>query len=402
MGVLIRKQKGLVFTKICKLAFVGFFMALSFALIDTVWALYMEGYFHNISYVGFFSGALTFVSLISYFFFIPLIERSKKTKIFAFSILLFSISYFLFSINTKFYIFVILAFIISILHTLRITSFGIIVHDNSEERQLSRNEGLLYTFYNIAWVIGPLISGYLLWRFGINLIFNISGILIFSSLLIFLSSKIKNSNKKKRLDNNMLKNFIMFFKDKQRKISYILSGGVNFWWSLIYLFMPIYIINNNLPIFYVGYFLFAVAIPLILFEYPASKLAGKVGFKKMFKIGFFILFLIALLCFFITNIYILLILLVFASIGISILEPTTESHFFDILKNKKEELRYYGPYNTTIEFNNFIGRMLSAVLLLFLPFRYIFLFFSLAMFIFFLISFKVKNVVEKKRDGKLN
>jgi len=39
-------------------------------------------------------------------------------------------------------------------------------------------------------------------------------------------------------------------------------------------------------------------------------------------------------------------LLVLASIGIPMLEPTSEAYFFDILKGD-EEYRFYAPYNAT-------------------------------------------------------
>ena len=180
-----------------------------------------------------------------------------------------------------------------------------------------------------------------------------------------------------------------------------MGGGVNFWWSLIYLFVPLYIIRSGLHVKWVGYFLFAVAIPLILFQYKFSKMAGKIGFKKLFKIGFFIPFFFALLCFFVGNIYFVLLFLVLASLGLAILEPTTEAYFFDILKGK-QSLRFYGPYNTSIDVNHFVGRIISAVLLLFLPFKFVFLFFSVAMFFFFLVSFKTRAIIEKRRDGKKN
>jgi len=93
--------------------------------------------------------------------------------------------------------------------------------------------------------------------------------------------------------------------------------------------------------------------------------------------------------------------LVLASFGLAMLEAPTEAYFFDILKGK-QDLRFYGAYNTAININHFIGRFLSAVLLLILPFKFVFLFFSISMLFFFFVSSKVKNVVESKKDGKRN
>ncbi|MFA5174301.1 MAG: MFS transporter [Candidatus Pacearchaeota archaeon] len=402
MGFLIRKQKGLIFTGIARLGIIMFIMAFAFALIDTIWAVYLYEFVKNNAYVGFISAFLTLVSFFSFFFTIPLVEKSNKTKLLNLSLFLFGISYLLFAFNSNFYFVIVLAFIVTILHTLRITSFGIILKDKSSEKQLSRNEGLMYTFMNTSWLIGPLIAGLLSEKYGIPIIFLLSAVFIFISLFLLKISKINDNNIKKKVDNNLIKNFFDFFKDKNRTLAYILGGGVNFWWSLIYLFTPLYIINNGLEIEWIGYFLFAIAVPLILLEYVFSKIAGKSGFKKMFKIGFLIPSIFAIACFFINSPYIVLLVLVLSSVGLAMLEGTTEAYFFDVLKNKKAELRFYGPYNTTIDVNHFIGRIIASVILLFLPFKFVFLFFGVMMFVFFLISFKVKNVVEKRRDGKKN
>ncbi len=399
MGFILRKQRGMVVTKMAKLAVVLFVLSLAFSFTDTIWAVYLDSFVHNISIVGFISAFLTLISFVSFFFITTLIEKSSKTKLFSISLFLFFISYLLFAINSNFYVVVVLAVLVTVLHTLRITSFGILVKEDSGKTQLSRNEGLMYTFMNLAWLVGPLIAGFISDKYGISLIFVLSAIFILVSLLFFRMSRIRDPGIREREHPNVLKNFRDFFKDKDRGLAYVLGGGVNFWWSLIYVFIPVFIVENGLHIKWVGYFLFAIAMPLIIFSYHFSKLAGKVGFKKIFRVGFLIPCLMAFLCFFVGNIYLILLVLVFASIGLSMLESTTESYFLDILKGK-EELRFYGPYNTTIDVNHFVSRLFPSLLLLFLPFEFIFLFYGLAMFVFFLLSFRVKNIVEKNRKKK--
>jgi MFS family permease len=150
--------------------------------------------------------------------------------------------------------------------------------------------------------------------------------------------------------------------------------------------------------------MFAIAVPLILFEYIFSKLAGKVGFKKMFRTGFFILFIAALSCFLISDmsvilgiktIYVILGILVIASVGAAMCEPTAEAYFFDLLKGK-EELHFYGPYNTNLETSRLIAYALPSLILIFLPFKFVFLFFAVLMIVYFFISFKIKEVIEKR------
>jgi MFS family permease len=397
MGTIFRRQKNnFSMTNIGKLSIISFVVSIASAFVSTIWAVYMDSFLQNVVLVGFISAGLTLVSFFSYFIFIPVIERIDKTKIYFFTLLLFALTYFLFAINTKFYVFIILAVIITILATLRVTSFGIIVKDKSGDKHLSRNEGLIYTFLNVAWVIGPLLAGYLSEKFGISLIFTLSAIFILISAILFKISRIKNPHIMKNIDGNLVKNFIDFFKDKKRVKAYLLGGGVNLWWTLIYIFVPLYIIRSGLDIIWVGYFLFAIAIPLMILEFHFSKLAGKIGFKKIFKIGFLIPAILVIACFFITNVYIVLGLLTLASVGLAMIEPTTEAYFFDMI-NKKDECRFYGPYNTTAEVNDFVGKILSATLLIFLPFKFMFLLFGIFMLFFVFLSTKIKDIIENKK-----
>jgi MFS family permease len=411
MGVLVRKNQGnIILTRIAKLAVIGFLTSFAAALIDTIWAVYMEELLGNMVLVGLFSAGLTIIAFFAFFFLVPFIERKNKSKLYSLSLELYAIIYLLFAISRSPYIFAILAVVTTILTTLRITSFGIIIRDKSMERELSRNEGVMYTIMNAAWVIGPLIAGLLSEFLGINFIFVISAIFMILALISFKISRIEDANLKKRIDKNMFRNFMEFFKNKNRVLAYVIGGGVPFWWALIYLFIPMFIIQSGLPIEWVGYFLFAIAVPMIIFTYVFAKLAGKIGFKKLFKIGFFILFACVLTCFFVSgiptlfglnNIYIILGILVLASVGMAMLESTVEAYFFDLMK-EKEELHFYGPYNTNLEVSRLIAYSISSLILIFLPFKYVFLFFALVMAAYFILSFKIKEIIEKRRDNRKN
>jgi hypothetical protein len=78
------------------------------------------------------------------------------------------------------------------------------------------------------------------------------------------------------------------------------------------------------------------------------------------------------------------------------LEPTHDAYFFDVCE-RKEHLRFYGPFNTSLDLGRILGSLIPALFLLILPFKYIFLVFSIFMLLFFIISYKIKNVIESKR-----
>lgn len=408
MGVLVRKNQGnIILTRIARLAVIGFLTAFAAAFVDTIWAVNMQKFLGNMALVGFFSAFLTIIAFLAFFFFVPFIEKRNKSNLYSLSLALYAIIYLVFAINRNLYIFAVLAVITTILSTLKITSFGIIIRDKSRETELSRNEGVMYTLMNVAWVIGPFLAGILSELFGISFIFIISAIFTILALISFKVSGVKDSNLRKKIDRNIFKNFREFFRNKDRVLIYILGGGTPSWWALIYLFIPMFIIQSGLQIQWVGFFLFAIAVPLIVFEYIFAKSAGKVGFKKMFKTGFFILFLAALSCFLISdisvimgisNIYVILIILILASIGAAMCEPTTEAYFFDLMKTK-EELHFYGPYNTNLEVSRLIAYSVPSLILIFFPFKFIFLLYAAIMLFLFFLSFKLREIIEKRHHN---
>jgi len=397
MGVLFKRYRSVfALTSIARLAVILSIAGLAASFVDTVWALYLESLIEDIAMVGFFSGFLTILSFASFFFIVPILERKSKSLLFGFSLFAIGCIYILFAVSRSFYFVFILASLVSILISLKISSAGIVVRDFSPKKVLVRNEGLMYTFMNIAWVLGPLPAGYIAEAFGISLVFILAGIFTLFAFLMLLVFRIKDDNTIKRVDGNVFRNFFDFFKSKKRVLSYFLSGGVNFWWTLIYLFMPIYIIRNGLSDIWVGYFLFAVPIPLVMLEFYFSKLAGKIGFRKIFRMGYLWLVAVSLLAFFFSsNIYLLMGIIVLGGIGAALLEPTTEAYFFDISSNS-EVVRFYAPYNTTIDTNQFIAKMAMSSILLFLPFKFIFAFIALMMFVLFVLSSYTPEIVEDK------
>jgi len=313
------------------------------------------------------------------------------------SVLFLAISYFILSVYSNIYVIVIFGVFLAFFSSLRVTAFGLLVRDKTNNKSVSKNEGFVYTLLNIAWLVGPLVAGYILRVYGFGSVFLIASLFVLISLLIFYFFKIKDNRKSKNIDHHLLKIIFEFFSKKSRVFAYVLSGAVNLWWALIYIYIPVYIIESGYDGFLVGLFLSGIVVPLILFEYYFGELAGKKGFKKLFFIGFMFMAILVILCFFISNIYIMLSLLITASIGVSMIESTTEAYFFDIIKVKERD-KYYGVYNTAVDVGNLVGILPAALILVFFPFKSIFLFFGLMMIIFSIISLKIKDAYEFRRS----
>lgn len=398
MGVIIKRRAGVPhLTGIARLSFTNFLIALGAAFSGTVLSIHFNDFLNNEMAVGLIFSLLTFIGFISYFLFIPVIEKYNKVKLFSRVLFFVLLAYLAMFLSKNLYIFIFSVAVLTILSCLRITSFGILVRNCSDNKRLSRNEGIVYTLLNSAWVIGPLIAGVIALEYGNNFVFLFSALFILVAFFSFRGFRVRDKSVRKKLDTNFFRNYLAFFKDKERRIAYILGGGVTLWWAFVYVYIPLHIINSGLSRIWVGYFLFGVAVPLIIFEYSFSKKAGKIGFKKMFFMGYLFTGILALISFFLfENIFIVLALLVLASVFMAMLEPTTEAYFMDLLKDK-EMSHFYGPYNTSIDTGHFIANIFATGVLFFFSFKSLFILFAVFMFILALVSLKTKNIVEANR-----
>ena len=382
---------------ISRLGIIGLLSSFAVAAVATIWAVYLDSFIKNAAYVGFITAFFTVVGICSYILLIPLVEKHNKLKLYYIAILIYIISYISFALFPHIYVIIFLGAVIAITASLKVTLFGIIIRDKTKDNCISKNEGIIYTLLNISWMISPIIAGFISNKYGMRSVFFFSAMIFILTFIFLRFSKIQDNRRTKKIDTNPLKPLLNFFKKKERIHAYILGGGINFWWVLIYIYIPLYIFESGFNEQIIGYFLGAVIIPLIFTEYYFAKLAGRKGFKKIFLIGYLILGISALAVFFISNLYLILLILALASFGAGMLEPTTEAYFFDII-NKNQRDKFYGPYNTTIDLNTFLGTLSSAIILLFLPFKFIFILFSVVMFTFALVSSRIKNVIESRRN----
>ena len=167
--------------------------------------------------------------------------------------------------------------------------------------------------------------------------------------------------------------------------------GLLFWWSMIYIFIPLYISDSGFSVETVGIVLFMVVLPLILLEVPAGNLADKLGYKKFFFFGFLLMSIVAASTFFASSPIIVLTLIVCGSIGAAFIEPLREAYFFEITA-KSNENRFYSIHRIAVPIGQLIGPVLFSTFLLFSTYRYLFLFIGILMFIFSIISLFIKEV----------
>ncbi len=385
MAISLKKFR---FTKLNDLLLVTFITSIGVALLNPIWSLYFYDLFKNPSLVGVFSSLLSLVALVCFFIFTPIIQKFQEKKIYNLSLLFSIIILLLIALTKNIYVSIFFIIVYVMLMVLRGECFGILFREESQNKSIGKNEGLAYTLSNLGWLMGALFVIPLLNYYKFSTMFLFSAIFTLVALLIF--SFYKRTIKKSNDEISLFKTIKEFFKNKILVKGYIASTGMSVWSGFIFVYVPIYIIRNNMDRSYVGIFLFAFVLPYLI-EYFIGKKSDLVGNKFFITLGYLIISVCSLIAFFVNNFKISLAFLILSSFGISFISPTRESYFFKST-NKKEEEKYYGVYLTHIEIGLLMGKIIPAVLLLYFSFNYMFLFFAVIMFLFYLYSLKLKDV----------
>ena len=387
------------FSASSELTIIRLFIAIGLASIETVWSLFMNSLGFSDSAIGFISAGLVIVSVIVAIYSTPILEKFNQNKILIMSMAIGMVSYGIIGFFPSTAVFLTLATVLTIVSVFQTECFDIIFRDNTKKKELSEKEGLLYTVLNVGWLIGPLIAGYVLLQYTISSVFFIASVFfaIAAILLIILHLKEVHKNRKV-IDKNIFGNIKEFFKTKKIHLPYILSAGIEVWWAIVCIYLPLFIIKNGLPNIAVGVFMTAITIPLIIIEYPVGKWAGTKGFKPFFYWGYGCLAMISVALFWLSgHIYTQLILIVIASFFVGFLEPIQDTYFFNNVK-KDEEEKFYPFYSTAAHAGGLLGKVSIATVLLFLPEQYSYLIIGLFMAGFALLALQIK--VKKTTNQK--
>jgi len=377
-------------TGILGLGGVSFFMSLAQASFSTIWAIYLKSFFHNDALVGTVAAVFALFSFILFFFIIPILEKHSKHKMLFYSMILMIICFVFYYFIDKVWMLFAVTFFLLIAAAFRRSSFGILIRDASKLKDIGKNESIIYTIFNFSWIIAPFIAALFLKYYGVNHVFLLCSGYIVLSLIVLSKVKIKEPVHKGEFDTNALKNFHDFLSDKDKIKAYFISAGMGIWWSIVYIYLPLMILRAGLGPEWIGYSLFAIPVPLICLEWYAGRRADKEGFRKFFLIGFIFLAVISLLIFFADSIFLIMALFVGASFGAALIEPLRDGYFFKITPKTKAD-KYYPPFLTSSDIGGTVGKLIAAGAIVFLGFKYIFLFLFFEMLFFAYVSFTIKE-----------
>ena len=350
-----------------------FFLALASALPAYVQSSYIES-FVGLSAVNWFFITANLVSIIMTLVFPSLIKKIGNYLTTGFIVSLFIISLIgLGVVNTPYLIF--LFFIImQVTANLILINMDIFIENFSKDSSTGETRTIYFTIINLAWILSPSLSAWLINLSGYYGVFLASAILLIPFLLILFVSQHRINGHFDYKKTSVKKTIIAMSKDSNLKNIFWLAMLLNVFYNATTVFIPIYL-NRVIGFSWteLGLIFSLMLIPFLIVEIPAGIISDKyLGEKEMFYVGYLIMILCLVLFFTTTshNLWFWAGLLFASRVGAALVEAMRESYFFK--KVNAGDINKINIFRIAIPLGYIIGSIISLITLVFLPISYIF------------------------------
>lgn len=292
--------------------------------------------------------------------------------------------------NLKNVYFVALFFVfVQILYTIKTSTFSILFRDSFSKFYVYETaQGIVSSINCFSWFIGPLLAGFIMQDFSVEKVIFFAGIFF---LLSGTSASFKiKKHRTKRIVSSMkpIENLKNFSKIRGLKAAYLIRSGIDAWWTLIFIFVPVIMVQSGYSVFQIGLFVGLSQLPLVLVEFLSVRFLDRASFKLIFSLCYLFLLITSLASFIFSFNNIILLILILSSLALAFLEPITEIYFFELTKKSEEETAY-PVYATSSIFGEGAYSILVWPIVSFLGVKYSFLAISMYMFMLFFVSRRV-------------
>lgn len=258
--------------------------------------------------------------------------------------------------------------------SLLVFSLDIFLETFSSDDSTGDTRGKFFTAGNIAWVIAPAVTGFILTNGDYWKIFLASS--VFTMLIAYILSKnFKTFQDMQYEDTQFLNTLKQIVKRKNVFKIFMSNFLLYFFYSWMVIYVPIYLHGTfNFSMSELGVMFTIMLAPFLLIQLPAGKIADtKLGEKELLTLGFIIMSISTISMSFITstNFFVWAGILFITRIGASLVEIMTEIYFFK--KIDGSDIHLLSTYRSNRSFAYVIAPVVASVFLIFFDFKYLFI-----------------------------
>ena len=260
-------------------------------------------------------------------------------------------------------------------NTLIIFSIDIFIEHFGDPKTIGKIRGLYLTVINVAWMLCPLITAFLIEKEGGYISIYILSFIATIVMTIGLFFSIRTFNDKQYIKTPFMATYNYLKTNHHMLAITMINFILQFFFALMVVYTSIYL-HNHIGLGWddIGVIFTIMLTPFIIFGLPIGILIDKYHFKKrtLLYIGIIIMSVATFSMSFITTDSIALwaLVLFMTRMGASITETTSEVYFFTHIKEEDTYLLSVFRDMTPVAY--IFAPLIGTVILLFLPLKFIF------------------------------
>lgn len=355
---------------------VGYCIAFLLGFSSALTIYIISSYFQQISgnsNVGVFYLITNILALIILLNLHKLIKLFGKSIVFFISLFILASSSALLAIFSASLISILILIINLIFYTLCLAELDIILESYSIDKKSGRIRGLYLTIMNAGFILGPFISTQILQTYNFQTVFFAQFVVVVLAFIVALAN-FKKVNHKFKPIITVFSLFKKIFKRKNIIRIYCISLILEFFYFIMVVYMPIYLRNQGMDWKTIGIIFTFMLIPFVLLQYPAGLIADKkMGEKELIIMSLLIMACATFSLYFITsiNIYIWAIILFTTRIGAALLDVLRDSYFYKQIDGSDVDIINF--FRTSRSVGYILASVISGVLILFFPLKFVFI-----------------------------
>ncbi|MFH0845807.1 MAG: MFS transporter [Patescibacteria group bacterium] len=358
-------------TAIYLLAFV---LSLQMAIPAYINSSFIEAKFASTNLISILYTLGSIVTILSLFYLTKTLKRIGNTRLTLALFIINGLSFGLLTFSNQSNL-IILAFIaLLVLGNLIYFNLDIFLEKQTLNDNTGGIRGKYMTTINLAWLISPIIAGFILEDNNYRNVYFIS-LLLTVPFLILLGWGFYDFKDPQYEEINFTATFKRLKKKKDIFNIFILRTYLSFFYSWMVIYTPIYLHQNiGLDWSQIGIIFTIMLLPFVLLEIPVGKIADKfLGEKEIMNVGIVILSLATILLSIISvkTLWVWGLVLFLTRVGASLLEITAESYFFKQIDAGDSNIISFFRMSTPLAY--LLGPLSASLVLVFVDFQFIFL-----------------------------
>lgn len=255
-------------------------------------------------------------------------------------------------------------------------NIDILVEAFSTDAATGRIRGGNLTITNLGYVVSPIVAGFLVEKYGFDLVFVVSA-LITLPMIIFALRNIKDNNdihfsKPKPFFTVLAK---IFTNPHLRSIYYI-AFLLYFFYAVMVIYTPIHLVEGlGLTWGQVGQIFTVMLLPFVILEYIVGYLADRFfGEAEMLTLGIVVMSVATFMLFYVHSFIGIMITLFMTRVGASMVEILRDSYFYKQVDGDDIDLIDY--FRSTGPLAYILAPLVATIILSYVTLPYIFIFLS--------------------------